>query len=35
MFAYFEVHVAGGDLEEQVKKYKIAVKSHRHIGMNE
>lgn len=28
MFAYFEGHVAGTKLEEQVKKYKQAVKSH-------
>ena len=35
MFTYYEGHVAGGDLEEQVKKYKIAAKSHCHIGVNE
>ena len=35
MFAYFEGHVAGSKLEEQVKKYKTAVKSHRRVGLNE
>ena len=35
MFAYFEGHVAGAKLEEQVKKYRTAVKSHRRIGVNE
>ena len=35
MYAYFEGHVAGSKLEEQVKKYKTAVKSHRRISMNE
>ena len=35
MFAYLEGHVAGSKLEEQVKKYKVAVKSHRRIGINE
>ena len=45
MFAYFEGHVAGSKLEEQVKKgskleeqvkkHKTAVKSYRRIGINE
>ena len=35
MFAYIEGHVAGSKIEEQVKKYKTAVKSHRRIGINE
>ena len=35
MYAYMEGHVAGGALENQVKKYKTAVKSHRRIGVNE
>ena len=32
MYAYLEGHVAGGELENQVLKYKTAVKSHRRIG---
>ena len=35
MYAYLEGHVAGGKLEDQVKKYKKAVKSHRRIGVGE
>ena len=35
MYVYLEGHVAGGALEDQVKKYKIAVRSHRRIGVNE
>ena len=35
MFAYFEGHVAGAKLGEQVKKYRTAVKSHHRIGVNE
>ena len=35
VYAYMEGHVAGGALENQVKKYKTAVKSHRCIGVNE
>lgn len=35
MYAYLEDHTAGGALEEQVKKYKTAVKSHGRIGVNE
>lgn len=35
MFAYFEGHVAGSQLEEQVRKYKTAIKSYRRIGINE
>lgn len=35
MFAYFEGHVAGMELEKQIKKYKKVIKSHRRISMNE
>ena len=35
IFAYIEGHVAGSKLEEQVKKYKTAVKSHLRISMHE
>ena len=35
MFVYLEGHVAGFKLEEQLKKYKTAVTSHRRIGVNE
>ena len=35
MHAYLEVHVAGGALEDQVKRYKTAVKSHWRIGVNQ
>lgn len=35
MFAYFEGHVAGQKIEEQVKKYKKAIKSHRRISIHE
>ena len=34
-FAYLEGHVAGSKLEEQVKKYKVAVESHHRIGVDE
>ena len=34
MYAYFEGHVAGSKLEEQVKEYKTAVKWHHGISMN-
>ena len=30
MFAYFEGHIAGSDLEKKVKKYK----SHRRVGQH-
>ena len=35
MFSYLEGHVAGRELEENVAKYKKAIKSHRRIGINE
>ena len=35
MISYLEGHVAGAKLEQNVAKYKIAVKSHRRIGINE
>ena len=35
MFGYLEGLTPGNQLEEALKKYKIAVKSHRRIGVNE
>ena len=35
MFGYLEGLKPGNELEEALKKYKVAVKSHRRIGINE
>ena len=35
MFAYLEGLKPGTELDDQVKKYKKAILSHRHIGVNE
>ena len=35
MFAFLEVHVAGPELDEKVKKYKQIYKSHRRVGVND
>ena len=35
MFGYLEGLVPGKELDEALKKYKKAVKSHRRIGLNE
>lgn len=35
MCAYLQGLVAGGELEKTVKKFKIAAKAHRKIGVNE
>lgn len=35
MFAYLEGLIPGSELDDRVKKYKKAIKSHRRIGVNE
>ena len=35
MFCYMEGLTPGKELDEMLQKYKIAVKSHRRIGINE
>ena len=35
MFAYLEGLQPGQELDEALKKYKVAAKSHRRIGVNE
>ena len=35
MFCYLEGFTPGKELDEMLKKYKIAVKSHKRIGINE
>ena len=35
MFAYLEGLQPGKELDEAIKKYKIAAKSHRRIGVDE
>ena len=35
MFSYLEGHVAGRELEDNVAKYKKAIKSHWRVGMNQ